>query len=70
MPKPASDTGWFKSSFSGSGNDQCVECRIVDGAGVLVRHSKHPEVPPFVFTDGEWEAFLKGAKSGEFDLRD
>lgn len=65
MPKPARDTGWFKSSFSGGGNDQCVECRIIDGIGVLVRDSKNPAVPPFRFTPDKWSAFLKGAKAGK-----
>ncbi|HEX5119369.1 MAG TPA: DUF397 domain-containing protein [Pseudonocardiaceae bacterium] len=34
------DTGWFKSSYSDSGNDQCVEVRIQRGT-VGVRDSKN-----------------------------
>lgn len=62
------DTGWFKSSLSGGGNDQCVECRIIDETDVLVRDSKNPDIPPLRFTRGEWTAFIAGVKSGEFDL--
>jgi hypothetical protein len=32
-----------------------------------MRNSKHPEGPVLVFTPGEWEAFILGAKDGEFD---
>lgn len=35
---------------------------------VALRHSKHPELPPQVYTPEEWTAFLAGAKDGEFDL--
>ncbi|MFI0466807.1 DUF397 domain-containing protein [Saccharopolyspora sp. 5N102] len=34
------DIGWFKSRRSNSGSDNCVECRIVSGAGTGVRDSK------------------------------
>jgi hypothetical protein len=67
MSHPANETSWFKSSFSGGGNDQCVECRIVAGSGVLVRDSKCPSVAPIRFTSTEWLAFLHGVKAREFD---
>lgn len=35
------DTGWFKSTFSTSGGDNCVEVRFV-GSGSRVRDSKNP----------------------------
>ncbi len=35
------DTGWFKSSFSSSGGDVCVEVRFIGGSS-LVRDSKNP----------------------------
>ncbi|MFC4856437.1 DUF397 domain-containing protein [Actinophytocola glycyrrhizae] len=35
------DTGWFKSTFSGTANDNCVEVRLSDGAA-RVRDSKNP----------------------------
>ncbi len=35
------DTGWFKSTFSTSGGDNCVEVRFT-GDGARVRDSKNP----------------------------
>lgn len=35
------DTGWFKSTFSTSGGDNCVEVRLSDRAD-RVRDSKNP----------------------------
>ncbi|WP_459546890.1 DUF397 domain-containing protein [Nocardia sp. X0981] len=57
---------WFKSSRS-SGTKECVETAHLDGGLVGVRDSKNPTGPALVFTPGEWDAFLAGAKSGEFD---
>ena len=57
---------WFKSSFSAAGN--CVEVAHMPGGGVALRDSKDCVKEPHVYTRGEWEAFLKGAKNGEFDL--
>jgi hypothetical protein len=56
---------WFKSSFSAAGN--CVEVAHLPGGGVAVRDSKDRAKPPHVYTRGEWDAFLAGAKNGEFD---
>ncbi len=57
---------WFKSSFSAAGN--CVEVAHLPSGGVAVRDSKDQSKAPHVYTRGEWEAFLAGAKNGEFDL--
>jgi hypothetical protein len=57
---------WFKSSRS-SGNRDCVEAAHLDHGFVGVRDSKNPTGPALVFTPGEWDAFLAGAKDGEFD---
>jgi hypothetical protein len=45
----------------------CVEVAFVDGA-IAVRDSKNTAGPVLVFTRGEWDAFVEGAKDGEFDL--
>jgi hypothetical protein len=58
---------WFKSSRSGPNCDNCVEVAFVDG-GVAVRDSKNPAVATLLFTTAEWDAFVAGAKDGEFDL--
>ena len=58
---------WFASSRSGSHCDNCVEVAFVDGA-IAVRDSRHPDGPVLIFTAAEWDAFVGGAKDGEFDL--
>lgn len=59
--------GWAKSARSSSMN--CVEVRMVGQAEAFqVRDSKNPDADILTFTRAEWEAFLAGAKDGEFDL--
>ncbi|WP_157107339.1 DUF397 domain-containing protein [Nocardia grenadensis] len=57
---------WFKSSRSHGGKD-CVEAAHLENGHVGVRDSKNPTGPALIFTPGEWDAFLAGTKSGEFD---
>lgn len=57
---------WFKSSFS-SGSGTCVEVQFRTEGQVAVRDSKHRSGPELLFTPAEWEAFVKGAQTGEFD---
>jgi Domain of unknown function (DUF397) len=56
---------WRTSSYSG-GNG-CVEVAFVDSQ-VGVRDSKDRQGPVLVFTANEWEAFIGGARDGEFEL--
>jgi hypothetical protein len=58
---------WRKSSQSGPWTDNCVEVAFVDGS-IVVRDSKSPDGPILVFTPNEWDAFVDGAKDGEFDV--
>ncbi|MBP2325468.1 hypothetical protein JOF56_005853 [Kibdelosporangium banguiense] len=51
------DTGWFKSSYSGGGNENCVEVRITSRA-VSVRDSKNRLQPGFTVGAAEWRTFL------------
>jgi hypothetical protein len=57
---------WRKSTKSGTGN--CVEVSN-SGDSVLVRDSKNRLGGILEFTIHEWEAFLAGARLGEFDLK-
>ncbi|NEW41525.1 DUF397 domain-containing protein [Nocardia cyriacigeorgica] len=57
---------WFKSSKSSS-TKECVEVAHLDTGIVGVRDSKNPTGPALVFAPGEWDAFLAGARRGEFD---
>jgi hypothetical protein len=58
---------WLKSSRSSRACDNCVEVAFVDEA-IAVRDSKNPDGPALIFTFAEWDAFVGGAKDGEFDL--
>jgi hypothetical protein len=51
------DTGWFKSSRSGSANEGCVEVRLTDVV-VGVRDSKNVTGPVFEFAPVQWRAFV------------
>jgi hypothetical protein len=57
---------WVKSSLSFS-NGNCVEVTELPGGSVGVRNSKDPGGPVLRFTREEWDAFLGGARLGEFD---
>ncbi|HLJ99488.1 MAG TPA: DUF397 domain-containing protein [Streptosporangiaceae bacterium] len=57
---------WFKSSASGAGG--CVEVAHLPEGGVAVRDTKDRGKAAHVYTREEWQAFLTGAKNGEFDL--
>jgi Domain of unknown function (DUF397) len=58
---------WRKSSYSDSGGE-CVETAVLPDRRVALRHSKRPGGAILLYTPAEWNAFLKGAKGGEFDL--
>jgi hypothetical protein len=57
---------WRKSSRSGS-QGACVEVARLGDGSVAVRDSKDPGGAVLVFTPAEWDAFIGGAKDGEFD---
>ena len=58
---------WQKSTRSGPNCDNCVEVAFV-GEAIAVRDSKNPDAAALIFTAAEWDAFVGGAKDGEFDL--
>ncbi|AEV87859.1 hypothetical protein ACWT_6846 [Actinoplanes sp. SE50] len=58
---------WFTSSRSGAAG-HCVETAFLENNQVAVRDSKNRAGPTLIFTGPEWEAFVAGAKAGEFDL--
>ena len=60
----SADLQWRKSTLSSIGN--CVEV-AADGTEVLLRDSKDPNGPWMRYTVAEWDAFIGGAKNGEFD---
>jgi hypothetical protein len=58
---------WFRSSFSGSNNGNCVEVAFVP-AGVGVRDTKQlGRGPVLLFGEDDWAAFVAGVRGGQFD---
>ena len=55
------------SSWTGGVIARCVNVAITP-AGVAVRDTKDPQKTTLYFKRDEWEAFVRGVKSGEFDL--
>jgi hypothetical protein len=65
-----SGVAWRTSTRTGNGSGNCVEAGpLPDGSGrIAVRHSHFPDGAAMVYTRAEWEAFIAGAKDGEFDF--
>jgi hypothetical protein len=62
------DVTWIKSQRSGPTGGNCVEIAFLAGGQIAMRNSRHPSGPALIFTRSEWDAFLGGAKEGEFAL--
>ncbi len=61
------DTPWIKATASGGQGGDCVEMRR-SGGSIEVRDTKaHGTGPSLRFTPSEWDAWLDGAKKGEYD---
>jgi hypothetical protein len=58
---------WRRSTRSDDDTSACVEVAVLSN-GYAVRNSTDPEGPVLFFTQAEWDAFVGGAKDGEFDL--
>jgi hypothetical protein len=59
---------WIKSSHSGPTGGNCVEVAFLSDGDVAMRNSRYPDGPALIFTRAEWNAFLGGARDGEFGL--
>lgn len=60
------DDAWYKSSRTAGANN-CVEVAHKHG-WTAVRDSKNKSGPVLVFTDGAWDAFIKGAVASSAPL--
>jgi len=58
-----SELAWFKSSYSGSQGDACVE--VAKGAQAIhVRDSKDRRSPELAFSPAAWDDFVTYAAQG------
>lgn len=62
------DAVWRKSTYSGSGNDTCVEVSASVAGVVAVRDSVDPDGPVLGFAPSAWRAFTARIKDGELAL--
>ncbi|MGP4112353.1 DUF397 domain-containing protein [Streptomyces sp. 4N509B] len=60
------ELNWFKSSYSASPTQDCVETALL-AEGVAVRDSKDPGGPSFRLTKAAWLSFTGGLRSGAFN---
>jgi hypothetical protein len=65
-PAELAGARWVKSSRSGPTGGNCVEVARLDDGQVAIRNSRYPSGPALVFTELEWDAFVGGARDGEF----
>jgi hypothetical protein len=69
-PKGAFDTSravWRRAGDATDSSEGQIEVAFVDDL-IGVRNSIDPDGPILVFTESEWDAFVGGAKDGEFDV--
>ncbi|GAB3688332.1 DUF397 domain-containing protein [Nocardiopsis oceani] len=59
---------WMRSSLSKPDAEAVVEVAEFDDGFRAVRDGKSPEKGTLFFTPAEWEAFVLGARDGEFDI--
>jgi Domain of unknown function (DUF397) len=57
---------WVKSTRSGPTGGNCVEVAFLPQGDVALRNSRHPDGSALIFTRAEWDAFIGGARDGEF----
>jgi Domain of unknown function (DUF397) len=60
------DVTWRKSRHSNS-QGTCVELADLPDGAIALRNSRHPDSPALIYTRAEIDAFIRGAKDGEFD---
>jgi hypothetical protein len=57
---------WIRANACGSGNN-CIEVAAASEDIVLLRDSRDREGPVLRVSRTDWEAFLEGARGGDFD---
>ncbi|MHA6625661.1 DUF397 domain-containing protein [Pseudonocardia sichuanensis] len=69
-PRDAQDTQWaltWRKSTASNPSGNCVELAELAGGQIALRNSRFPAGPVLVGTRDAVAAFLRAARSGEFD---
>jgi Domain of unknown function (DUF397) len=64
-PVSAPAVKWRVSSWCASG--ECIAVAQLPAGQVAIRDTKDPEGTELRFSASEWQAFVQGVRSGEFD---
>jgi hypothetical protein len=65
VPDSSSLTGWYKSSYSGGDQGECLE--VARGhVHVPVRDSKEATGPAVLFSANGWASFVNAVANGQF----
>lgn len=59
--------GWH-CPWSGGNGGNCVEARKLSDGRIALRKSTDPHGPALIYTRGEFDAFIRGAKAGQADF--
>lgn len=62
------NAAWRKATKSGPNQGNCLEVAPLSGGRVGLRDTEAPQKAPFVVSASVWDAFIDGAKNGEFDF--
>jgi hypothetical protein len=63
-PVSVADEAWFKSSYSGAGQTECVEAAFRPGV-IAVRDSQEPNQAVLSFSARAWKDFITAVRHGE-----
>lgn len=67
MPSSSLPDAEWQSSQHGEGRAAHVEMAALPGGSIAMRNSRYPGGPALIYTHAEIEAFIAGAKDGDFD---
>ncbi|MEU1736904.1 DUF397 domain-containing protein [Streptosporangium sp. NPDC020145] len=59
---------WRKATKSSSNGGNCLEVGPLSESRVAIRDTEAPDQAPYVVRAAVWDAFIHGAKNGEFDF--
>lgn len=65
MEQPKVIRSWYNASANDGSS--CVDVQFLADGSTQVRHSKKPGGEIITYDATEWDAFVAGAKKGEFD---